>query len=64
VAGVAPDPQFGEHRLQGPAPRQPLVVRQDQQVATHQPAHLHRGRRPASIGDLVGAAQHVPRALR
>jgi len=55
---------FGEYRLQGAPARQPLLMRQVQQVAAHQPAHLDRGRHPASVGDLVGAAQHVPGALR
>ena len=64
VPGVARDALFGEHRLQGSPPRQPFVVRQDQQIATHQPAQLNRGRRSAAIGDLVGAAQNVARTLR
>jgi hypothetical protein len=40
------------------------LVRQVRQVAAHQPVHLDHGRRLASLGDLVGAAQHVPGALR
>jgi hypothetical protein len=64
VAGVARDALFGEHRLQGAAPRQPLAVRQVQQVTAHQPVHLDRARHPASVCDLVRAAQHVPGALR
>jgi hypothetical protein len=64
VAGVSRDMLFGEHRLHGAAARQPLVVRKVQQVAAHQPTHLDHGRGLAAVGDLVGAAQHVPRALR
>ena len=64
MTGVARNALFGEHRLQRAAPRQPFVMRQVQQVAAHQPTHLDRARHPASVGDLVGAAQHVPRALR
>ena len=64
VPGVAPDPQFGEHRLKGASPRHPFLVRQDQQIATHQTAQLNRGRRSAAIGNLVSTAQNVARSLR
>ena len=63
MPGVARDVLFGEHRLEGSPPLKPSAVRQDQQIATHQPAQLNRGRRCAAIGDLVGAAQNVPGAL-
>ena len=64
VPGESGHVLLGEDRLQGAPTRQPLLVRHDQQVVTHQPAQLPGNRRHSALGEGVGAAENVAGTLR